>query len=63
MKEAMKEGLAMVNLGDAVSPRNLHAAVMDGATFGKNVDGNAFINANNAAINDLPLDVFEQLVR
>lgn len=63
MKKAEEAGIIMVNLGDAVSPRNLHAAVMDGATFGKNVDGDAFINPNNAPINDLPLDVLEQLVR
>lgn len=59
--EMRKAGLNVVNVGDAVKPRNLHAAVNEGAVFGKNVEGDAFINPNNAAMNDLPIDVADQL--
>ena len=63
LEEAAKQGLQMVNIGDSVLPRNLHAAVLDGAVFGKNVDGDALTNPNNAQINDLPIDVLAQLTR
>ena len=63
LEEAAKQGLQMVNIGDSVLPRNLHAAVLDGAVFGKNVDGDALTNPNNAPINDLPIDVLAQLTR
>jgi len=63
LNKLMKEGLPVVNVGDAVAPRNLHAAVMEGAIFGKNVDGDALMNPNNAPVGDLPIDVLEQLTR
>jgi len=63
LQQAREAGIKIVNLGDAVKPRNLHAAVMDGAVFGKNVEGNALINPNHAAMNNLPIDVLQQLTR
>lgn len=63
MQEMVEAGLQVVNIGDAVKPRNLHAAVNEGAVFGKNVEGDALMNSNNAPINELPIDVLEQLTR
>ena len=63
LKQMVEAGLQVVNVGDSVKPRNLHAAVMEGATFGKNVDGDALTNPNHAPINDLPIDVLEQMIR
>ena len=61
LNEMKAAGIEAVNVGDAVAPRNLHAAVNEGAVFGKNVDGDALLNSNGAPINDLPLDVLGQL--
>jgi hypothetical protein len=59
---AMKEsGLRVVNVGDSLRPRNLHAAVKEGALFGLSLDDQLLFNANNAIMNDLPLDVRIQL--
>jgi thioredoxin reductase len=59
---AMREaGVKVVNVGDALSPRNLHAAVKEGALFGLSLDDQLLFNANNALMNDLPLDVRIQL--
>ena len=59
---AMREaGLRVVNVGDALRPRNLHAAVKEGALFGLSLDDQLLFNANNAIMNDLPLDVRIQL--
>ncbi len=63
LKAAVAVGLNIVNIGDSVEPRNLHAAVLDGAVFGKNVEGDALVNPNYAPINDLPIDILEQLTR
>jgi len=63
LAEMVAAGLHVTNIGDAVSPRNLHAAVMEGAIFGKNVEGDALFNPNHAPINDLPIDVLEQMTR
>lgn len=63
LDEMRAAGLNVVNVGDAVMPRNLHAAVNEGAVFGKNVEGHAMINPNNAAVNDLPIDILGQLTR
>ncbi len=63
LEQAAASGLQMVNIGDSVHPRNLHAAVNEGAVFGKNVEGDALTNPNNAPINELPIDVLEQLTR
>jgi len=63
LKKMIEAGLQVVNVGDAVTPRNLHAAVMEGAIFGKNVDENAILNPNNAPIGEIPIDVLDQLTR
>ena len=63
LKKLKDAGLEAINVGDSVSPRNLLSAVLEGATFGKNVEGDALINPNHAPINDLPIDVLEQLTR
>jgi len=61
MDEAVAAGLQVVNIGDSVKPRNLHAAVLEGAVFGKNVEGEALVNPNNAPVNGLPVDLLKQL--
>lgn len=63
LKEARLAGIKIANIGDSVTPRNLHAAVNEGAVFGKNVEGDALINPNFAAMNNLPVDVQQQLTR
>jgi NADPH-dependent 2,4-dienoyl-CoA reductase/sulfur reductase-like enzyme len=63
LHEAVEAGLQVVNIGDSVSVRNLRAAVLDGATFGKNIEGHALTNPNHAPVNDLPIDVLEQMLR
>jgi len=61
LEEMSAAGLNVVNVGDSVEPRNLHAAVREGALFGKNIEGDTFMNPNHSIVNDLPLDVEEQL--
>ena len=56
-------GIPVVNVGDSVSPRNLHAAVREGAAAGLALDGNTLFNPNDALMNEVPLDVMGQLVR
>jgi 2,4-dienoyl-CoA reductase-like NADH-dependent reductase (Old Yellow Enzyme family)/thioredoxin reductase len=64
MLNSMREaGLTVVNVGDAVVPRNLHAAVREGATAGLLVDEHQLVNPNNTCINDVPIDVAAQLLR
>ncbi len=55
-------GVKVINAGDAVKPRNLNAAVTEGATFGLNLDENMLFNSNDAIMNNLPLDVLQQLL-
>ena len=63
LTEALRAaGIHTAAAGDAVAVRNLHHAVMDGATFGKNVDAGALFNPNNAPMNDLPLEIQKQLL-
>lgn len=57
------ENIPVVRAGDAVKPRNLHAAVEEGAQIGRIVDGNKLFNPNHAIVNELPMDVFQQLTR
>lgn len=62
--EMVKAGLPVVNVGDSVSPRNLHYAVTEGATFGLTLDEKMLLwNPNHAVVNDLPLDVYGMLSR
>jgi hypothetical protein len=56
-------GLPVANVGDSVRPRNLHAAVKEGAALGLALDGNRLFNPNDAPIDGLPIDVLEQLTR
>jgi hypothetical protein len=50
-----------VNVGDSLRPRNLSAAVKEGALFGLSLDDQLLFNSNNAIMNDLPLDIKIQL--
>jgi NADPH-dependent 2,4-dienoyl-CoA reductase/sulfur reductase-like enzyme len=56
-------GVPVVSVGDAVKPRNLHAAVKEGAGIGLALDENRFYNPNNAFIDELPIDIAGQLTR
>ncbi len=55
-------GIHTAAAGDAVKVQNLHHAVLDGATFGKNVDAGALFNPNHAPMNELPLEIQKQLL-
>ena len=62
--ERMKgAGFPVVNVGDSVKPRNLHAAVKEGACAGLTLDERCFFNPNDALIDGLPVDVAGQLER
>ena len=62
--ERMKgAGFPVVNVGDSVKPRNLHAAVKEGASAGLTLDERCFFNPNDALIDGLPVDVAGQLER
>ena len=57
-----KAGVPVVTVGDAKSPRNLHAAVKEGAQFAIRLNPEHYIkNPNDALIDDLPLDVKGEL--
>lgn len=56
-------GIPFVNVGDSVSPRNLHAAVREGATAGLTLEEQVVFNPNGALINQVPIDVMAQLRR
>ncbi|MGQ9473705.1 MAG: hypothetical protein ACUVRN_06620, partial [Candidatus Caldatribacteriaceae bacterium] len=59
--ELLIRGVPVVNVGDAVKPRNLHAAVKEGAWAGLTIERKQLYNPNYAFVNDLPLDVVRQL--
>ncbi|MBE3572486.1 MAG: FAD-dependent oxidoreductase [Moorella humiferrea] len=61
--ELLAAGLKVVNVGDSVRPRNLKAAVSEGANFGLMVDGDTIFNTNGALMDDIPLDVRLELSR
>ncbi|MDO4572947.1 MAG: FAD-dependent oxidoreductase [Clostridia bacterium] len=56
-------GLPVINAGDSKQPRNLHAAVMEGATFGLKLEERVLMNPNHSVIDSLPADVRGQLSR
>ena len=56
-------GLTVINVGDSVQPRNLHAAVREGATAGLQLDEFRFVNPNNMIVDEIPIDVQSQLSR
>jgi len=53
----------VVNVGDAVSVRNLYWAVKEGSDFGMALDEHLLFNSNHAILDDLPGDVLGQLTR
>jgi 2,4-dienoyl-CoA reductase-like NADH-dependent reductase (Old Yellow Enzyme family)/thioredoxin reductase len=59
--EMVAAGLRVINVGDALRPRNLNSAVKEGALFGLSLDEQLLFNPNHAILNDLPLDVAVQL--
>lgn len=61
LNELKAVGLNVINVGDSVKPRNLHAAVSEGAAFGLHLDENLLFNPNGAIIDKLPIDVLEQI--
>lgn len=63
LQEMRKAGIPVINAGDSNQVRNLHHAVLAGATFGKDVDPGAFVNPNHAPVNELPLELQAQLAK
>jgi hypothetical protein len=63
LHELEAAGVPVVNVGDSVSPRNLHAAVREGATAGLTLEEQVLFNPNGALIDQLPIDVRAQLRR
>ena len=61
-EEVRRAGIPVVNAGDSKQPRNLHAAVMEGATFGLKLEERILMNANHSLIDSLPIDVQAQLL-
>jgi NADH dehydrogenase FAD-containing subunit len=56
-------GLPVVNVGDSVSPRNLHAAVREGAAAAMSLEDSLICNPNGALVSGLPIDLVGQLTR
>lgn len=55
-------GIPVITIGDAKSPRNLHAAIKEGAEFILQIDTDSCVkNPNGALLDDLPMDVKGQL--
>jgi 2,4-dienoyl-CoA reductase-like NADH-dependent reductase (Old Yellow Enzyme family)/thioredoxin reductase len=63
LEQLRAAGVHVLNVGDAVRPRNLYHAVKEGSAFGYEVDEQLLFNPNGAILNDLPLDVLSQLSR
>ncbi len=63
LQELVTAGVTVLNVGDSVSPRNLHAAVREGAAAGLQIDDALLFNPNGAFMTDVPLDVRGQLLR
>jgi hypothetical protein len=61
--ELRAAGVNVINVGDAVAPRNLYHAVKEGSAFGLAVDEHVLFNPNGAILNELPMDVRAQLTR
>jgi thioredoxin reductase len=58
-KKLKSDGLRVVNVGDSVQVRNLHAAIKEGAGFGLTIDGNQMYNGNGF-VDELSLEVQNQ---
>jgi len=55
-------GIPVFTVGDAKSPRNLHAAIKEGAAFAVQLNSENFVmNPNGAFVDELPLDAKKQL--
>ena len=63
LEELRAAGRPVINVGDSVQPRNLHAAVREGAAAGLAIEENLLFNPNHALIDGLPADVLGQLTR
>jgi len=63
LEEMKAAGINVVNVGDAVRPRNLHAAVKEGATTGVALEEHNLRNSNGQLIGELPIDIAGQLTR
>jgi hypothetical protein len=63
LDELRAAGVQVLNVGDAVRPRNLYHAVREGSAFGLAVDQNLVFNPNGAIVDHLPIDVLAQLTR
>jgi len=61
--ELRAAGVNVINVGDALRPRNLYHAVREGAAFGLAVDEHRLFNPNGAILDQLPIDVLGQLTR
>lgn len=61
--ELRAAGIHVINVGDAVRPRNLYWAVKEGSDFGLAVDEHLLFNPNHAILSELPMDVLGQLTR
>ena len=61
-KELCDAGIHVANVGDSVRPRNLNAAVTEGARFGLTLDSDMLVNPNGIVMNNLPMDVRLQLM-
>ncbi len=59
--ELREAGVPVINAGDSKAPRNLHAAVFEGASFGLKLEENVLMNPNNSVVDELPADVRAQL--
>jgi len=55
--------IPVVNVGDSVEPRNLHAAIKEGTIIGLNIEKNILLNPNGTPVNGLPIDVEGQFLR
>ena len=62
-EELCAAGVPVINAGDSKSPRNLHAAVFEGASFGLKLEEKLLMNSNHSVMDNLPIDVFGQLTR
>jgi len=55
-------GIPVFTVGDAKRPRNLHAAIREGAAFAVQLNSENFVmNPNGAFVDELPLDAKKQL--
>lgn len=56
-EELSAAGVKVVRVGDAVKPRNLHAAVREGAEMGLSIDDNILLNPNGSIADNIPMEV------